>query len=45
MANVSGFNPSVTGVTGMETADLIEKAVSLVKPDVTVISTLSRPEI
>lgn len=37
MANVSGFNPSVTGVTGMETADLIEKAVSLVKPDVTVI--------
>ena len=37
MANVSGFNPSVTGVTGMETADIIEKAVSLVKPDVTVI--------
>ncbi len=37
MTNVSGFNPSVTGVTGMETADLIEKAVSLVKPDVTVI--------
>ena len=37
MANVSGFNPSVTGVTGMETADLIEKVVSLVKPDVTII--------
>lgn len=37
MANVSGFNPSVTGVTGMETADLIEKVVSLTKPDVTVI--------
>ncbi len=33
MANVSGFNPSVTGVTGMETADLIEKVVGLVKPD------------
>ena len=33
MANVSGFNPSVTGVTGMETADLIERAVELVKPD------------
>ena len=37
MANVSGFNPSVTGVTGMETADLIEKAVSLVKPDVVLV--------
>ncbi|MBQ4649738.1 MAG: GPR endopeptidase [Firmicutes bacterium] len=37
MANVSGFNPSVTGVTGMETADLIEKTVSLVKPDYVVI--------
>lgn len=36
MANVSGFNPSVTGVTGMETAELIEKAVSLVKPDVVI---------
>ena len=32
MANVSGFNPSVTGVTGMETADLIKKAADLVKP-------------
>lgn len=37
MSNVSGFNPSVTGVTGMETADLIQKVVSLTKPDVTVI--------
>ncbi len=36
MANVSGFNPSVTGITGMETAEVIEKVVSLVKPDVTV---------
>lgn len=34
MANVSGFNPSVTGVTGMETADLIKKAADLVKPNV-----------
>ena len=34
MANVSGFNPSVTGVTGMETADLIERTVGLVRPDV-----------
>ena len=37
MANVSGFNPSVTGVTGMETAELIKKVVSLVKPDVTLV--------
>lgn len=36
MANVSGFNPSVTGVTGMETADLISKAADLVKPDVVI---------
>lgn len=33
MANVSGFNPSVTGVTGMETADLIERVAVMVKPD------------
>ena len=33
MANVSGFNPSVTGVTGMETADLIERVAGMVKPD------------
>ena len=36
MANVSGFSPSVTGVTGMETAEFIERAVSLVKPDVVI---------
>lgn len=33
MANVSGFNPSVTGVTGMETADLIERVIGMIKPD------------
>ena len=37
MANVSGFTPSVTGVTGMETADIVEKVVGLVKPDYVVI--------
>lgn len=37
MANVSGFTPSVTGVTGMETADLIEKVTSMVRPDVVLI--------
>lgn len=37
MANVSGFNPSVTGVTGMETAELIQKVVSLTKPDVAIV--------
>ena len=37
MGNVSGFNPSVTGITGMETAELIEKVVSLVKPEVVVV--------
>lgn len=37
MSNVSGFNPSVTGVTGMETADLIQKVASMVKPDVVVV--------
>ncbi|MBR5230351.1 MAG: GPR endopeptidase [Firmicutes bacterium] len=37
MANVSGFNPSVTGVTGMETADLVEKAVAIASPDVVII--------
>lgn len=37
MANVSGFNPSVTGVTGMETADLIEKVTSMIHPDVVLI--------
>ena len=37
MANVSGFNPSVTGVTGMETAELIRQAAELVKPDVVIV--------
>ena len=37
MGNVSGFNPSVTGVTGMETAEVIEKVVQLVKPEVVII--------
>ena len=37
MANVSGFNPSVTGVTGMETADVIEKIVGLVQPEVVIL--------
>lgn len=37
MSNVSGFNPSVTGVTGMETADLIQKVVSMVNPDVVIV--------
>ena len=33
MSNVSGFAPGVTAVTGMETAELIAKAVELTKPD------------
>lgn len=37
MANVSGFNPSVTGVTGMETAELVERVVSLVCPEVVIV--------
>ena len=37
MGNVSGFNPSVTGITGMETAEVIEKVVSLVKPEAVII--------
>ena len=37
MANVSGFNPSVTGVTGMETAELIERVVSLVCPEIVIV--------
>lgn len=32
-SNVCGFNPSVTGITGLETADLIDRVVSLAKPD------------
>ncbi len=46
MGNVSGFNPSVTGVTGMETAEVIEKVVSLVKPEaVVVIDSLAAKDI
>ena len=37
MSNVSGFNPSVTGITGMETAELIEKVVSLANPEVVIV--------
>lgn len=37
MANVSGFNPSVTGITGMETAELIKKVVDLVKPEIVIV--------
>lgn len=33
MSNVSGLAPGVTAITGMETADLIAKAVELTKPD------------
>ncbi len=32
-SNVCGFNPSVTGVTGLETADLIQQVVSMARPD------------
>lgn len=32
-SNVCAFNPSVTGVTGLETAELIERVVSMAKPD------------
>lgn len=32
-SNVCGFNPSVTGVTGLETAELIEQLVAMTKPD------------
>ncbi len=37
MANVSGFTPSVTGITGMETAEVIERVVSLAQPEITVV--------
>jgi len=33
MSNVSGLAPGVTATTGMETAELIEKAVEMTKPD------------
>ena len=36
MSNVSGLAPGVTAITGMETADLIAKAVELTKPDVVI---------
>ena len=37
MANVSGFTPSVTGITGMETAEVVERVVSLVQPEIAII--------
>jgi len=37
MANVSGFAPSVTGVTGIETADVIKSMVSLTNPDAVIV--------
>lgn len=37
MANVSGFNPSVTGITGMETAELIKKVVDLAGPEIVIV--------
>lgn len=33
MSNVSGLAPGVTATTGIETAELIEKAVEMTKPD------------
>lgn len=36
MSNVSGLAPGVTAITGMETAELIAKAVELTKPDVVI---------
>ena len=36
MSNVCGLAPGVTAITGMETAELIEKAVELTKPDVVI---------
>ena len=36
MSNVSGLAPGVSAITGMETADLIEKAVELTDPDVVI---------
>ncbi len=35
-SNVCGFNPSVTGVTGLETAELINRVVSMANPDVVI---------
>lgn len=36
MSSVSGLAPGVTATTGMETAELIEKAVDITKPDVVI---------
>lgn len=36
MSNVCGLAPGVTAITGMETAELIEKIVELTKPDVVI---------
>lgn len=36
MSNVSGLAPGVTATTGMETAELIEKAVEMTEPDVVI---------
>lgn len=36
MSNVCGLAPGVTAITGMETADLIQKAVELTEPDVVI---------
>ena len=46
MGNVSGFNPSVTGVTGLETAEVIQRITELVKPEtVIVIDSLAAKDI
>ena len=37
MTCVSGFIPGVTGSTGMETAELIKKAVEVTKPEVVIV--------
>lgn len=36
MSNVCGMAPGVTATTGMETAELIEKAVEMTRPDVVI---------
>ena len=36
MSNVCGLAPGVTAITGMETADIIQKAVELTEPDVVI---------
>ncbi|MBE6030465.1 MAG: GPR endopeptidase [Clostridiales bacterium] len=37
ISNVSAFVPGVTGTTGIETAELIKRAVEIVKPDVVIV--------